>query len=103
MGRRIPVVRAWGQAASQVVVREPGDRFLSDPQPIQPYAHEHWEFAWLSVAAYQKTRAGAKEAARLRQRTAARDSAVVDADADPEQLLNAAGWTRWRDFPDELL
>jgi len=62
----LPVLRAFWQRASEVVVREPGKRFLSSPRPIAPYAKQHWEFAWLSMAAYQKTRAGQKHAKQMR-------------------------------------
>jgi hypothetical protein len=62
-----------------------------------PYAASHWEFAWLSLAAY-----GATPAARKRAATAAherRPRAAPDgtplALRDPVAVLAAAGWTRW--------
>ena len=98
----IPILRALRQTASEVVIREPGERFLSSPRPIAPYATEHWEFAWLSVAAYQKTCAGAKEAAK---RTKARKppAAAADPNPDPAGPLTGAGWERWAGFPGDGL
>jgi thioesterase domain-containing protein len=98
MSSGLPILRAFGQTSSEVVLREPGERFLSAPRPIERYAREHWEFAWLSVAAYQKTHAGAKETQRrihAQQRP--------DPDPDPGVPLAAAGWQRWTDFPDDAL
>lgn len=81
---RYPFLRALGQQPDQVVVREPGKRFLSAPRPIAPYAHEHWQFAWLSDSAYGKTHAGRSsrvERARLTE--------------DPDRVLQQAGWRQW--------
>jgi thioesterase domain-containing protein len=127
MESELPILRALWQRASEVVLREPGERFLSSPRPIGPYAREHWEFAWLSVAAYQKTYAGAKEAAKrtkARKRVPAPASASTSASAsarasasaptsasayaadpnpDPAGPLTAAGWERWTGFPDDGL
>ena len=100
MGFGIPVLRALGQKASEVVIREPGDRFLSSPRPIALYAKEHWEFAWLSVAAYQKTRAGKLRAQRM---TALGATGTGGVTADPERVLAAAGWLQWTSFPDDGL
>jgi hypothetical protein len=101
MWHGIPVIRALGQKASEVVIREAGHRFLSAPKPIGPFANEHCEFAWLSVAAYQQTAAGQQHSKNM-----LRDSnpAVVAVSADPFPPLAAAGWTPWKTFPsDELL
>jgi hypothetical protein len=96
-----PVLRAFGQKASQVVVRRPGHRFLSAPEPIGPFADEHWEFAWLSVAAYLQTPAGQKQTRNLLANTAAPIGAFSP---DPLPTLTAAGWVKWSTFPgDELL
>jgi hypothetical protein len=96
----IPVIRALGQQASEVVTREPGDRFLSAPQPIAPLAKEHWEFAWLSDAAYQQTAAGKKHIKKMQQQT---DHQTNAAPTDPQQPLAEGGWTRWKSFPDDGL
>jgi len=63
-----------------------------------PFAREHWEFAWLSVAAYQGTRAGAKHVEKVKA------AQGIGADVpDPAQFLGAVGWRRWEDFPDDGL
>jgi hypothetical protein len=96
----VPILRALGQQVNQVVVRTPGDRFLSAPEPISPYAKEHWQFAWLSVAAYLQTAAGKKHVKKMMQSTAA----AISTAPDPLPPLAAAGWSRWESFPgDELL
>jgi hypothetical protein len=97
----IPVLRAFGQKASEVTLREPGNRFLSDPRPIAPYARVHWEFAWLSVAAYQDTRAGQKSAERTQAANAI--TGGPSQPLDPSQALAEAGWSQWDKFPDEKL
>jgi hypothetical protein len=95
----VPILRAWGQTPDEVAIRRPGERFLSAPLPLQPYANEHWELAWLSLAAYSRTHAGRKNA--LRTRAALQSQAV---NPDPDDALQAAGWRLWSDFPDaELL
>jgi hypothetical protein len=99
----IPILRAWWQKASEVVLREPGERFLSSPRPIARYAREHWEFAWLSVAAYQKTSAGAKEAAKRSKARKALTAPAADPNPDPAGPLTAAGWERWEGFPGDGL
>jgi hypothetical protein len=66
------------------VVREPGDRFLSAPRPIGPFAAEHWQFAWLADSAYGKTLAGRTSRAELARST-----------EDPDTVLQQAGWTKW--------
>lgn len=97
----IPVIRALGQQASQVVVRETGQRFLSAPKPIAPFALEHWEFAWLSVAAYQETVAGQKDKKKTMMDAPTPEVAAVS--TDPLPPLTAAGWERWPSFPGEAL
>jgi pimeloyl-ACP methyl ester carboxylesterase len=100
---KIPILRAVVQRPSEVVLREPGDRFLSAPRPILRYAIEHWEFAWLSVAAYGKTEAGQKQAKKdEKEITAAPGSTPGEDDRaayqNPESILQQAGWRRW-EFP----
>lgn len=96
----IPVLRAFGQKASQVTIRRPGHRFLSAPQPVAPFAKEHWEFAWLSVAAYLQTPAGQQHAKSMLAETGASTGSLV---SDPLPPLSAAGWTEWRSFPGNAL
>lgn len=97
---KLPILRALGQRPAEVVVRRPGERFLSAPLPIAPYATSHWEFAWLSLAAYGATPAARKRAARAAHESRAR--ATPDgtplAPRDPVSILGAAGWTRWPPF-----
>jgi len=100
MWHPIPVLRALGQKASQAVVRKPGHRFLSAPLPIAPLAKEHWEFAWLSVAAYLQTPAGQNHTRNVLATTAAPSGAISP---DPLQPLTTAGWTEWKTFPGDAL
>jgi hypothetical protein len=100
MSLRMPIFRAFGQSSTEVVVREPGHRFLSAPQPIVPFAKEHWEFAWLSVAAYLQTPAGQKHTRKVLAETTA-PLGALSPDALPP--LTAAGWTEWRGFPGDAL
>lgn len=51
-----------------ILLRPPGERFLSAPKAITPYAATHRDFAWLSVAAYGATPAGRTRAAREARR-----------------------------------
>jgi hypothetical protein len=39
---------AYKQGANEVVIREPGARFLGPPQPVAPEARRDLEFAWSS-------------------------------------------------------
>ena len=90
---RVPILRAFFQTSRQVVVRFPGARILSAPLPIASYAQEHWEYAWLSVAAYNKTPVAARRARRR----------PLQQNPSPEAALESAGWRRWADFPDDGL
>jgi len=92
----IPVFRALWQTSNTVVVRKPGQRFLSAPQPIGPFAKEHWEFAWLSDAAYLQTAAGRKHVDQKVTKAVPDTGAVAP---DPLRPLAAAGWRRWDNFP----
>lgn len=82
---QFPFIRAFRQPADTVTVREPGDRFLSAPQPIAPYAAEHCEFAWLADSAYGKTLAA--------KRSKTERASLSE---NPESVLARAGWTQWR-------
>jgi len=99
----IPILRALGQTPFEVVIRVPGDRFLSAPLSVAPYARRHWEFAWMSLAAYAGTPAGIKR----RQRDALLDAKHPVRTApdgtplsyrDPVPVLEHAGWSRWPQF-----
>jgi hypothetical protein len=99
MWSRIPILRALVQNSTEVVVRAPGQRFLSAPLRVAPFAREHWEFAWLSDAAYQQTPAGQKHMSKLEA------SAPADGgdSPDPDARLAAGGWRQWEYFPGEEL
>jgi len=100
---RIPILRALGQTPSEVVIRKPGDRFLSAPLPIAPYAQRHWQFAWVSLAAYAGTPAGEKRARSDALEEAKRPGRATPdgtplAYRDPVRVLEQAGWSRWPAF-----
>jgi hypothetical protein len=92
----IPILRALWQNSTEVVVRKSGHRFLSAPQAIAPLAREHWEFAWLSDAAYQETAAGHKHVNKMRAKPAPQ---IGEVPPDPFAHLTAAGWKLWNNFP----
>jgi hypothetical protein len=100
MSLTIPVLRALGQKSTEVVLREKGHRFLSAPRPIGPFAEQHREFAWLSVAAYQQTPAGQEHTRKERAETGREG---VPLSPDPVPPLTAAGWRLWKTFPDDEL
>lgn len=87
---RLPWFRALSQSDKEVSVRNSGCRFLSAPKPVQPWAAEDWEFAWLAAAAYAKTPAAAKRRAR---------DPGSEEEMNPETPLKAAGWKQWDKFP----
>jgi len=102
----LPIIRAMTQTSSEVTVRHPGNRFLSAPQPIVPYAQEHRDFGWLSVVAYAQTPAAHDNARKNLRRTAPAGGGDVSSEVQSvtdtaEAALDAAGWTRWEDFPDD--
>ena len=100
---QIPILRALGQTPSEVVIRRPGDRVLSAPLPVAPYAQRHWQFAWMSLAAYAGTNAGANrikqdaiEEAKHPGRTTPDGTPL--AYRDPVPILEHAGSSRWLSF-----
>ena len=89
---------AFTQTPAEVVIREPGERRLSPPQLLASEAERDWEYAWLSVAAYNGTPAGRKRLA------ARRPPPSADGEyRSPEEILAARGWVRWQGFPDAAL
>jgi hypothetical protein len=78
------------QRSDEVVIREPGKRFLGPPQPVAPEARKDLEFAWLSQSAYEEMQVDGK-------------SREVSGVTDPDSALCSAGWARWPDFPDNGL
>lgn len=87
-------LRALGQKPDQVVIRMPGERFLSAPEPIGPDAAEHWEFAWLADSAYGESRV--KELPDAEKARSIESSATA---------LARAGWRQWAEdvFLDDKL
>jgi pimeloyl-ACP methyl ester carboxylesterase len=92
--RQWPWFRALGQTQTEVTTRSPGERFLSSPISVRPYATEDWEFAWLAASAYGKTPAAAKRRARTTD---------TEEHVDPEGPLRVARWERWKTFPSDGL
>ncbi|MCF1441274.1 hypothetical protein ACI2VK_07575 [Ralstonia nicotianae] len=84
---------AYRQTDSQVVAREPGDRFLGTPKPVQTEAETDWEYAWLSQVAYCK----------ISSVTQAPKGADKNACVHAKEILEHDGWKSWGDLPaDEL-
>ena len=82
---------AYRQTANEVVIRQPGDRFLGPPQPAAEEAKADLQFAWLSQVAYDHIPPPEGVAA------------PANGCPDPYSSLSAAGWSPWLDFPDEQL
>jgi hypothetical protein len=76
---------AFQQKVDEVVIREPGERFLGPPQPATAEARKDLEFAWLSEAAYQRVPDNQESHGNC-----------LDADS----ALQNRGWSRWENFPD---
>jgi hypothetical protein len=78
---RIRSSPAYRQKATQVVIRQPGQRLLGPPEPIILTGPEDLPFALLSQAAYQ----------RKPDAKAVNTGMCVNADA----VLMGMGWKRW--------
>lgn len=73
------------QQPDQAWIRAPGHREGS-LAPVATKAQEHWQYAWISEAAYQESEG---------------EGAGFDSDCqDPKTVLEENGWSKWRDFPD---
>lgn len=70
------------QAPDEAWTRAPGQRWSGTYSAIAAKAAEHWQYAWLSEAAYQDSKGLAPGAC-----------------AAPQMVLKAAGWSRWTGFP----
>lgn len=70
------------QAPDEAWTRAPGERWTGTYSAIAGKARDHWQYAWLSEAAYQESTGVAPGAC-----------------AAPQMVLNAAGWSRWTGFP----
>jgi len=102
----LPGCTSFRQTASEVAIREPGDRLLSAPQPVQPEARKDLEFAWLAEAAYGKTPHGERARALLAQARAKAPTGTESASPpcpDSEAALKNARWHPWPGFPDDGL
>jgi len=77
---------AFRQGHTEVAVREPGDRFLGKPRPVQNEARKDVDFALLSQAAYQRTPNSTSDESTER----------LDADKILQENLH---WHRWDNFP----
>lgn len=76
---------SFNQKNNEVWLRKPGERLLGSPAPVLATAREHWQYAWLSEAAYQETRGNGPDGQER--------CAIAD------QILVENGWERWKDFP----
>jgi hypothetical protein len=102
-------IAAFQQKPNEVFKRDPGQHALHGPFPVKPEAHDDWQFALLSVAAYGRSEPkrhsipiSVEPVAAVRhmweQRKVSRHQPQnVDAE------LEAIGWIRWSDFPDPAL
>jgi hypothetical protein len=76
---------AFNQTHDEVVVRGPGTRFLGKPSPNQSEAKIHWQYAWLSDAAYARAVDG--------------ESKDICTATSAEAVVAKHGWKRWTNFP----
>jgi hypothetical protein len=78
-----------GELQKEVVIREPGERYLGTPQHVCPEARKDLDFARLSQSAYEKMKAD-------KSRQVSTVSAV-------DTALRGEGWVPWPNFPDDGL
>jgi hypothetical protein len=95
----LPGCASFRQTASDVTIREPGERFLGAPRPAEAEAKTDREFAWLAEAAYGRTPAGRHARARHAERVAA--ATLETPCPGAEAALARSGWQRWPGFPDD--
>ncbi|GAB7546248.1 lipase family protein [Cupriavidus sp. 8B] len=93
---------SFRQTPEEVLSREPGERFLGHATPVVQEAKFHWEYAWLSEAAYAKSvesiNQGATSASAAKAGTAEQQAAGCQ---NTEDALDAAGWEPWKNFPSQ--
>lgn len=82
LGALLASCTSMRQATDEAWTRAPGERWTGTYSPIGAKARDHWQYAWLSEAAYQDSTGVAPGAC-----------------AAPEMVLGAAGWSRWSGFP----
>jgi hypothetical protein len=80
---------AFFQKPGTVAIRKPGSRYLGVPMPAHDEAARVVDFAWLSLAAYQR-----------RPNADAKD---LQGCSEASVMLKQAGWWQWPDFPDAEL
>lgn len=76
------------QPSDQALIRGGEHGIFGPGVPVAQEAAKHWEYAWLSEAAYA-ARAGVEQSR--------------SGCASAEQILGEAHWVRWRGFPDDGL
>jgi len=87
-----------------VQVREPGARFLSNPDPAWVEAQKDWEYALLAQVAYSNIR-GVRDTyfrrALIHLRLRKRDKDAPDPTTARKAVIDLcnAGWRPWEDFP----
>jgi len=86
---------AYYQKPDEVAIRRPGSRLLSAPVPLHDEGERDWEYAWLSVAAYNDTPDGRqRRVARVAKGTADEGGKCQEA----ETILASRHWKRWESF-----
>jgi len=78
--------RPFRQLATEVLVRAPAKKPHDSPEPVDKYAHCHWEYAAMSSIAYDKT--------RLKSRHGNHEDQM-----QTQTTPSLPGWSRWSDFP----
>lgn len=78
---------SFSQKDNEMWTRVAGTRTLASPQPITVTAPGHWEYAWLSEAAYQDSVEKGK------------DGIPLPECSNPPTVLEAAGWQKLETFP----
>lgn len=83
------------QKSDQVAIREPGMRRLGEPVPLINEGEKDWQYAWLSVAAYNRT-----PAAKIRREAKTKEPDLLEQVEckEPETILGELGWTPWEGF-----
>jgi len=107
----LPSWPAFRQKPNEVVIRQLGALQYGPPVPAGPEAQQCWPFAWISQAAYQRTKAGSARRAlsvlkfRRDRGIASANAAGADTTALPnvDAVLRSADWRRWSGFPDDGL
>ena len=81
----------YRQLNTEVLVRDPAKRRYNSPEAAESHARDHWEYAVMSRASYEKARINAKQ------------SHCEDQTYTSTVHATLPGWSRWADFPSENL